>query len=343
VGQVVSVGERVSWDRIIGNSPALRSVKGLLERIAAIPVSTVLLIGESGTGKDLMAKAIHDNGVRAPRRFQNVTCSALPETLLESELFGHDRGAFTDAKRQKKGLLELADGGTVFLDEIGETKPSLQVKLLRFLEERAFRRLGGSIDIRVDVRIIAATNRNLKEAMQEGSFRRDFYYRLRVLPVRIPPLRERSGDLPLLVESFIRTFNAIFHKEVRGISPEALAQLESYRWPGNVRELKNVVERAMLLTEGNLLTPADFLKLEDDSGAGLRVLLPSRGLIFSELERNLLTQAIERAGGNQTRAGQLLGWSRDQIRYRMAKFGLLTTVPVEPVRNSSQPLGKTTH
>jgi two-component system response regulator AtoC len=323
------------WSRVVGESSAMRSVKSLLEKICAIPVSTVLLIGESGTGKDLLAKAVHFNSGRASRPFQNVTCSALPMTLLESELFGHERGAFTDAKRQKKGLLELADGGTVYLDEIGETTPALQVKLLRFLEEKTFRRLGGATDLKVDVRVIAATNRNLEEAMREGTFRQDFYYRLRVLPVRIPPLRERQGDIPRLVATFIEEFNRSFGKSVRGISPIALARLEEYSWPGNVRELKNVVERAMLLAEGNILMPEDFLTLVDELATRPRFVLPEEGVAFEDVERDLVAQALARADGNQTRAARLLGWNRDQIRYRIEKYGRERDFP--------RPPGKITH
>jgi transcriptional regulator with PAS, ATPase and Fis domain len=314
--------ESYTWDQIIGNSPAVSRVKGLLEKVAAIPVSTVLLAGESGTGKDLIAKTIHYNSPRASRPFQHVTCSALPETLLESELFGHERGAFTDAKQQKIGLLEQADGGTVFLDEIGEVSPALQVKLLRFLEEKEFRRLGGSSDIRVDVRVISATNRNLRAAMREGSFRQDLYYRLSVLPVRIAPLRDRRGDVPLLIGHFVGVFNAAFGKQVRGVTPDALARLEAYGWPGNVRELKNLVERAMLLTEGEELAWEDFLDFTGESAAEVTLKLPADGIDLNRLERDLLSQALARTAGNQTRAGRLLHLSRDQIRYRMEKFSL---------------------
>ena len=314
--------ESYTWDQIIGNSPAVSRVKGLLAKVAAIPVSTVLLAGESGTGKDLIAKTIHYNSPRAARPFQHVTCSALPETLLESELFGHERGAFTDAKQQKMGLLEQADGGTVFLDEIGEVSPALQVKLLRFLEEKEFRRLGGSSDIRVDVRVISATNRNLAAAMREGAFRQDLFYRLSVLPVRIAPLRERRGDVPLLTHHFVEVFNRAFGKRVRRVAPEEMARLESHSWPGNVRELKNLVERAMLLAEGEELTRADFLDFVGEPAPLLSMTLPADGIDLNRLERDLLTQALKRTGGNQTQAGLLLRLSRDQIRYRIEKFGI---------------------
>ncbi len=311
-----------AFERVIGASPAMQSALALARKVASSPASTVLLTGESGTGKDLMAKVIHFNSARASDPFMNITCSALPEALLESELFGHERGAFTDAKAQKKGLLELADGGTVFLDEIGEMGPALQSKLLRFLEEKAFKRVGGSADIRVDVRVIAATNRNLEKEVKAGRFREDLFYRLSVLPVTLPPLRERVGDLGPLTAHYVDLFNREFKKSVRGISPEALSSLESYAWPGNVRELKNAVERAMLLTEGDLLRPEDFLLHAARAAERSGFELPAGGLDMEALERDLVAQALRRAGGNQTRAAALLGMNRDQIRYRIEKFSL---------------------
>jgi two-component system, NtrC family, response regulator AtoC len=309
------------FDRIVGESAPMQGVKALLRKIAASPSSTVLLTGESGTGKDLAAKAVHFGSARATGPFLNITCSAIPETLLESELFGHEKGAFTDAKGQKKGLLEQADGGTAFLDEIGEIAPVLQAKLLRFLEEKAFRRVGGSDDLRVDVRIVAATNRNLEKAVHDGRFREDLYYRLRVLPVELPPLREREGDVLLLASHFVDGFNHEFKKSIRGFVPDARAALETYPWPGNVRELRNVLERAVLLAEHDLLEREDVLALtRAPMSAGFQ--LPAGGLDLEQLERDLLAQALRRSGGNQTRAGKLLGLNRDQIRYRVEKFGL---------------------
>jgi DNA-binding NtrC family response regulator len=311
------------FDQIIGTSPAMAQVRTLLAKIAASPATTVLLTGESGTGKDLAAKAIHYASDRAQGPFQNITCSALAETLLESELFGHEKGAFTDAKTQKKGLFEQADRGTVFLDEIGEMAPQLQAKLLRFLESKTFKRVGGTQDITVDVRLIAATNRKLEEAVAAGQFRGDLYYRLRVLPVELPPLRERRGDLPLLAAHYIAIFNREFKKNVRGISKEALRQLELLPWPGNVRELKNAVERAMLLAEGSELLPGDFLLGVSGTDAAASVFaLPAGGVDLEELERDLVRQALQRTGRNQTQAARLLGLNRDQIRYRIEKFGL---------------------
>ncbi len=310
-----------SFDAIIGGSPAMQQVKSLLARIASSPASTVLLTGETGTGKDLAAKAIHYNSNRAARPFVNITASALPEQLLESELFGHERGAFTDARQQKRGLFETAEGGTVFLDEIGEMTPGLQAKLLRFLEEKTFKRVGGLQDIRVDVRVIAATNRNLEEDVKAGKFRDDLFYRLQVMPVVLPPLRERRGDVVRLANYYIDRYNSEFRKRVRGLSPAAVTLLEQYQWPGNIRELRNAIERAMLLADRNQLEPEDFTTLTR-SVAATQFRLPAEGLNLDEVERQLLVQALERAGGNQTQAGQLLGINRDQVRYRMEKFGL---------------------
>src|SRR4249920_80390 len=228
-----------SVDRIVGNSRPIAAAKALLQKVAASPASTVLLTGESGTGKDLAAKVLHYASDRASRPFMNITCSALPETLLESELFGHERGAFTGADRQKRGLLESADGGTVFLDEIGEMVPLLQAKLLRFLEEKSFKRVGGTQDVKVDVRVVAATNRSLQEGVKKGQFREDLFYRLNVMAVELPPLRERPDDVPLLINHYVDGFNTEFRKKIRGVTPGAMAALQAYRWRGNVRELRN--------------------------------------------------------------------------------------------------------
>jgi two-component system response regulator AtoC len=285
----------------------------------------LLLTGESGTGKDLIAKVIHYGSNRASRPFMNITCSALPEQLLESELFGHERGAFTDARLQKKGLIETADGGTVFLDEIGEMTPGLQAKLLRFLEEKSFKRVGGATDIRVDVRVIAATNRDLDEEVAKHRFRADLFYRLNVLPMALPPLRRHAEDIPALVEFFIDTFNTEFRKRVLGATPAAYTVLEGYGWPGNVRELRNVIERAMLLSDGDRLDARDFAALSSAVPAGTEFELPPTGVDLESLERSLVIQALRRSAGNQTRAGLLLGLNRDQIRYRIEKFSLTST------------------
>jgi DNA-binding NtrC family response regulator len=309
------------FDAIIGSSTAMQQVKALLARIASSPASTVLLTGETGTGKDLAAKAVHYNSSRATRAFVNITASALPEQLLESELFGHERGAFTDARQQKRGLFETADGGTVFLDEIGEMTPGLQAKLLRFLEEKTFKRVGGLQDIRVDVRVIAATNRHLEDEVKAGKFREDLFYRLQVMPVVLPPLRERHGDIPRLAKFYVDNYNQEFKKRVKGLSPAAIALLERYQWPGNIRELRNAIERAMLLADRELIEPEDFTTLTR-TVATAQFRLPAEGLNLDEVERQLLVQALDRAGGNQTQAGHLLGINRDQVRYRIEKFSL---------------------
>ena len=312
-----------SFDSIIGQSPEIRAVKSLLRKIAASAASTVLITGESGTGKDLAAKAVHSNSARAAKPFVNITCSALPEPLLESELFGHERGAFTDARQMRRGLLEQASGGTVFLDEIGESSLGIQAKLLRFLEEKSFRRVGGGADIHVDVRIIAATNRKLEEAVRQGTFREDLYYRLRVMPVTMPPLRDCRSDIPLLVASLVDRFNGELGGSSRHFSTAAISVLQAYAWPGNVRELRNVVEGAMLLSTHETIEAVDLHAfMAPDATDDFR--LPSGGIIFEDLERDLVLQALERSGGNHARAGMLLGMNRDQIRYRIAKFHLVT-------------------
>jgi two-component system, NtrC family, response regulator AtoC len=313
---------RFGFEHIVGISPAMRRVKELLSRVAASPASTVLLTGESGTGKDLAAKAVHYSSDRRDARFVNITCSALPEALLESELFGHEKGAFTDAGNRKAGLFEQADRGTVFLDEIGEMSPVLQAKLLRALEERAFRRVGGNGDIHVNVRVIAATNRDLAEEVKRGRFREDLFYRLNVMSVELPPLRARVGDVPLLAEYFIQHFAAEFRKPPREIDRRALELLTTYPWPGNVREFRNAIERAVLLCDGEILTREDFPVLVTPSEVRGGIELPPGGICLEELERGLVVQALERANGNRTRAAKLLGLNRDQIRYRIDKFHL---------------------
>ena len=318
-----SQAQPYSLDRIVGESDVMVGLRALLQKIAGSPASTVLLTGESGTGKDLAAKVLHYASDRASRPFMNITCSALPEALLESELFGHERGAFTGADRQKLGLLETADGGTVFLDEIGEMVPGLQAKMLRFLEEKSFKRVGGSVDIRVDVRVVAATNRKLETEVKEGRFREDLYYRLNVLPIELPALRAKPADIPLLVNYYVDAYNREFRKRVTGVEPTAMTALKSYGWPGNVRELRNVVERAMLLAEGTTLTLVDFPVV---AGSPMRLTgqvdLPAGGIDLEQLERSLVVQALDRSGWNQTKAAGMLGLNRDQIRYRVEKFKL---------------------
>ena len=322
-------GETRGKVQIVGRSPRMRDVMDLIQKVRTSPATTVLLEGESGTGKNVVAQAFHYGSPRGERPFVTITCSALTETLLESELFGHERGAFTDAKGQKKGLLEVADGGTAFLDEIGEMGPAMQAKLLRFLEEKTFKRVGGTRDIMVDVRVIAATNRVLEDDVQAGKFREDLYYRLKVIPITIPPLRERREDIPVLVQVFLDHYNQEFRKNTRGVSPEALARLLAYPWPGNIRELRNSVERAMILEDKEILDTADLpMNIRGGNGGEARPgtaasTVPLGAMTLEEMERQAICMALERTNQNQVRAAKLLGISRDTLRYRMRKFGLI--------------------
>jgi two-component system, NtrC family, response regulator AtoC len=317
------------FDRIIGRHPRMLKLFELINGVARSNTTTVFLRGETGTGKDLVAGVIHYNSDRAPRPFMNITCTAISETLLESELFGHEKGSFTDARTQKKGLFEVADGGTVFLDEVGDMPPKLQAKLLHFLENRKFRRVGGTREITVDVRVIAATNRNIEKAIGEGAFREDLLYRLNVVPIYLPPLRERGDDVELLAQHFTSQFCREFKKPITGIDEAAYAKLRRYTWPGNVRELRNAIERAVLLSKGETLKPDDLMLGRSDSTApdaagdlaGLD--LPPGGIDFHDLENKLLQQALTLSGGNQTKAAKLLNLSRDTFRYRLEKHGLL--------------------
>lgn len=318
---------RFGFGKVIGKSPSMQAIFKLVERILPLGDATILIQGESGTGKDVLAKAIHFGGPRANGPYVNITCTALPENLLESELFGHEKGSFTDAKALKKGLFEIANGGTIFLDEIGDMTLYLQSKLLRFLEEKAFRRVGGQKDTVVDVRVIAATNRDLKKLVEKGLFREDLYFRLKVIPILLPPLRDRKEDIPLLVEQFILDYNKEFKKNVKGIAPALLKRLLEYHWPGNIRELRNTIERAMILSNSELLGQEDLpLELLDEatqtSGDSMLLKLTGKGVDLETLERQLVVQALEMTNGNQTRAGKLLGLNRDQIRYRIEKFQL---------------------
>ena len=317
-------------DQIIGQDPSMLKLLEMIQQVARTGVSTVLLRGDTGTGKDLVARVIHHSSERAGRPFVNITCTALSETLLESELFGHERGAFTDAKLQKKGLFELAEGGTVYLDEIGDMPPALQAKLLRFLEERRFRRVGGTREICVDVRVIAATNRDIDEAIEKGTFRRDLMYRLNVVTIYLPPLRARGDDIRLLTRHFVQRFATEFKKNVTGISDKVYELLYGYSWPGNVRELRNVIERAVLLCKGETVEPGDIVLGRADSKPWEwdieHITLPPQGFDFEKLrrlERHLLCQALERTGNNQSKAAKLLNLSRDRLRYRLQKHGLL--------------------
>jgi DNA-binding NtrC family response regulator len=322
--------EREKYDtaRIVGASPAIRELIDLTHKIAVSDAATVLLTGDSGTGKDLVARTIHYRSARRERPFMAVNCTAIAETLLESELMGHEKGAFTDARSARPGLFEVADGGTVFLDEIGDMRAGLQAKLLRMIEEKAIRRVGGTETIEVDVRIVAATNRDLEKAIEDGEFREDLYYRLKVFPVHLPPLRDREGDVPLIAASLVRDFNRKYGRGITGITPAAQEMLEGYDWPGNVRELRNVLERAVILrTDGEIDVgdlPAELDRRTTsafDPGEGAFV-LPADGVSLESVERDLIRQALERTDRNQTKAARMLHLTRDALRYRMKKFGL---------------------
>jgi len=315
-------------DVVIGRSSAMHEITHLIQRVAASPVS-VLIQGESGTGKEIVARLIYHNSQRAAQSFIAINCAAIPEHLLESELFGYEAGAFTGAKRQKKGIIELADRGTLFLDEIGSMKLEMQAKLLRVLETRELRRLGGTQDTRVDLRVIAATNRDLRVAIETGEFREDLYWRLAVVEIDLPPLRDRVEDIDLFVAKFVSDFARVFAKDIRDVSPEALEALRRHRWPGNVRELRNVLERAAILCEGPEITlehlPADLVAHHKAAPSPLQpgVALPPGGVdlkrTVADLEYQLITQAMEQSGGNQTLAAQILNISRDELRYRLQK------------------------
>ncbi len=322
--------EQFGIDAIIGRDPSMLRLFETIKQVARTGVSTVFLRGETGTGKDLVARVIHHNSDRAAAPFVNITCTALSESLLESELFGHERGAFTDAKLQKKGLFEMADGGTVFLDEVGDMPAALQAKLLRFLEERRFRRVGGTREIGVDVRVIGATNRDLEKAIEQGQFRRDLMYRLNVVTIHLPPLRARGDDVRLLAQHFVDRFAKEFKKPVARLSDAVYQKLRGYGWPGNVRELRNVIERAVLLCRGETLTPDDIVLGRSENQPWEwdidHLALPPDGFDFDKLRRlecHLLQQALERTSNNQTQAARLLNLSRDRLRYRLQKHGLL--------------------
>lgn len=314
-------------DHIIGESEKIKEIKKLLKNVAESPTTTILLLGESGTGKDLAARVIHYESERAPYPFMNITCSAFPETLLESELFGYEAGAFTGADRLKKGLFEIANRGTVFMDEIGDMPLSIQAKVLRILDEKTFKRIGGTVDIQVDVRVIAATNKNLEEMVKNGTFREDLFYRLNVIPILIPPLRERAEDIPLLADHFLKLFNKEFRRSRKGFTPEAIKKLLSYSWPGNVRELRNVIERAVLLGKDELIHEDEILLGRVNLITGKESYkeifpLPPGGCSLEEVEKSLVKQALERTNWNLTRAGALLNISRDQVRYKIEKYNL---------------------
>jgi len=323
-----------NFQQIVGESPAMKKTLALAAKVAESEVSSVLLQGESGTGKDLVAKAIHYGSQRAGNPFIAINCAALPATLIESELFGYEKGAFTDAKARKQGLFEQAEGGTLLLDEIGELELSLQAKLLRVLEEGAFRRVGGLKDIPLDVRVIAASNRDLKQESEQGRFRLDLYYRLSVIQIDIPALRERGDDVLLLSRHYIETISSKIRRrqKINGLSADVAALFRRYSWPGNVRELRNVIERALILEDSEEITteylPAGMIGHTSTHAPNLKTtpvgpsfVLPDGGISLDEAELSFVRQAIERSGGNQTKAAKLLGISRDQLRYRLQKLG----------------------
>ena len=329
----------ITFDHIIGESALFKQIIQLSKKIARTKSTTILLLGESGTGKDMFAHAIHNESTRNDKPFVTINCSSLPESLLESELFGHEKGAFTDARQLKKGLFEIAEGGTVFLDEIGEINQATQIKLLGVLENRVVRRLGGTVNIPVDIRIIAATNRDLIKAVDEKSFREDLYYRLKVFQLTLPSLRERKEDVPNLARYFIQYFNGQFQKNINNISNAALQLLMMYDWPGNIRELRNVIERAVILENMSTLQaeslPGEIVSLAENiiskapihkdiqiekPQSAYEIIIPTEGLSLYEVEKQIIIQALQKTENNQTKTSKLLGISRDVLWYKVKKY-----------------------
>ena len=332
------------YESVVCVSPRMTELMNFVRKVASSEATTILIQGESGTGKDLIAKAIHYESSRQEKPFVAINCSAIPETLMEAELFGHEKGAFTDAKQMKKGLFEAADGGTLFLDEIGELSPLLQAKLLRVLEDQVIRRVGGIRDMQVNVRVIAASNRDLEKAVRESQFRQDLYYRLAIIAIFIPPLRDRRDDIMPLVNFFIDRYNRRFKKSIRGITEETRRLILTHNWPGNVRELKNAIERGMILEDEPLLqslylpfsvgesggrtvfertSPADAGQTLPNGRMLPRLYIPEGGTSLEEVEHAMVELAMRQANGNQTHAARLLDISRDALRYKLKKFGLI--------------------
>ncbi|HLG98425.1 MAG TPA: sigma-54 dependent transcriptional regulator [Bryobacteraceae bacterium] len=316
------LSQRYEFDNIVGRSDAMREIFATIERVAPTR-ATVLLCGESGVGKDMIARAIHHHSPRADRPFVKINCTALPENLMESELFGYEKGAFTGANTSKPGKFEQADTGTVFLDEIGDVPGSIQVKLLRILQEREFERLGSNKTRHIDVRVLAATNVDLRAALEQGTFREDLYYRLNVLPINIPPLRDRKEDIPFLANHFVRKFRKDLGSRVESISEGAMERLMSYQWAGNVRELENVIERSIVLSSGAVLEAAD-IKLDiapKARAAAVDSFLPE-GMTLDQFEQSIIKEALHRANGNKSQAARLLGLTRNALRYRLTQMGI---------------------
>ncbi len=319
-------------EHIVGSSPKMQEMKRVIKKISQSNTTTVLLEGETGTGKDFIARVIHNQSGRAHKSFVDVNCAALPENLIESELFGYERGAFTGATTAKKGLFELSNGGTIYLDEIGDMNYDLQAKLLKVIDSKTFRRLGGTAEIMTDVRIIAATNRDLLAKIKGGAFREDLFWRLKVIHLTLSPLRERGEDILMISQKFIEHFDREFKKQVKGLSLETKKLFMGYRWPGNVRELKNVIERAMILENEEYITP-EYLPAEiaqaldgkafsHQPGEEVGISIPEGGLDIENIEKELLRKALLMAKGNQSKAARLLNLGRDAFRYRIQKFGL---------------------
>src|SRR6058998_272144 len=326
-------GEQFSIKAILGEHPKVEAVRAFVRNMAAIPRPTVLLLGDSGTGKNLVARAIHYSSPHSVGRFVEINCSALPPSLLEAELFGYKKGAFTDAREAKRGLIEVADGGTLFLDEIAELAPELQAKLLNVLESRRFRRLGGTEELEVALRLVTATNRDLEQLVQAGRFRSDLFYRVSVASITLPPLREIRSDIPLLADHFRQLFNQEFKKKVEAIESAALEALQASDWPGNVRELRNVIERAMIFSDGPTLKRSDLPPLgplqprDARAGAGGKTFQVAKGLTLADAERQYIRLTLEETGGDIQRAAEILGISRKNLWEKRKKYGLLADAP----------------
>lgn len=319
-------GEDASFCDMIGSTREMQKIFATIKKVADTPAN-ILILGESGTGKELVARAIHDNSLRAKMPIVVINCGGIPENLLESELFGYMKGAFTGAYADKPGLFEMAKGGTMFLDEIGELPPVLQVKLLRLVQQKTFRRIGGAEDIKVDVRIISATNQNLEEKAKKGEFREDLYFRLNVIPIRVPPLRERKEDIPLLTKYFIEKYAREFNKEVRTISSYAMELLMDHAFPGNIRELENIIERSVAMETSNIVLPENLLLSTGNSDmAHLQVEVPDKGINLNEemerIERIFIEKALKKTKGVKTKTADILGVTVDSLKYRIEKLGI---------------------